>query len=80
MSFTLTNHSKEDLIRFEFPSDHAHLSFTPSAGHLRSNCAKDIVVIFKSANPVEVKMKEVVCALSKIRLADTDETVRYEEN
>ncbi len=72
MSFTLTNHSKGDCMRFEFPSEHPHLTFSPSVGHLRSNCAKDIVVTFKSASPVEIKMEEVLCSLKKIKLFPED--------
>ncbi|XP_075242911.1 hydrocephalus-inducing protein-like isoform X4 [Convolutriloba macropyga] len=77
MSFTLSNHSKDDLVRFEFPADHSYLAFTPSQGHLRPNCAKDIVVIFRSTTPVDIKMEEVVCSLKKIRLINsTDQTPR----
>ena len=71
MSFTLTNHSKEDYIKFEFPPDHAHLTFSPGSGHLRPCCAKDVVVIFKSATPVEVKMDEVICGVKVIKLLDS---------
>ena len=75
MSFTLSNHSKDDLVRFEFPADHSYLAFTPSQGHLRPNCAKDIVVIFRSTTPVDIKMEEVVCSLKKIRLINSTDQV-----
>ncbi|XP_013359426.1 PREDICTED: hydrocephalus-inducing protein homolog isoform X2 [Chinchilla lanigera] len=64
-SFTITNHSQVNVIRFEWPVL-ATISFSPQMGHLHPGCAKDIVVTMKSDMPVSLKKMGVKCMLSKI--------------
>ncbi|XP_049719569.1 hydrocephalus-inducing protein homolog isoform X3 [Elephas maximus indicus] len=65
VSFTITNHSHVNVIRFEWPVL-ATLSFSPQVGHLHPGCAKDIVVTLKSDLPIILKKMGVKCKLSKI--------------
>ncbi|KAM9191706.1 LOW QUALITY PROTEIN: hydrocephalus-inducing protein homolog [Dugong dugon] len=65
VSFTITNHSQVNAIRFEWPVL-ATLSFSPQMGHLHPGCAKDIVVTLKSDLPITLKKMRVKCKLSKI--------------
>ncbi|KAM7059176.1 hydrocephalus-inducing protein homolog [Molossus nigricans] len=65
VSFTVTNHSQGNVIRFEWPLS-APISFSPQIGHLHPGCAKDIVVTMKSDVPVSLKKVEIKCKVSKI--------------
>ncbi|KAM6177458.1 hydrocephalus-inducing protein homolog [Erethizon dorsatum] len=64
-SFTITNHSQVNVIRFEWPVL-ATISFSPQMGHLHPGCAKDIVMTMKSDVPLNLKKMGVKCKLSKI--------------
>uniref|UniRef100_A0A8C3T1C3 HYDIN axonemal central pair apparatus protein n=1 Tax=Chelydra serpentina TaxID=8475 RepID=A0A8C3T1C3_CHESE len=65
VTFTITNRSKADVMRFEWPAA-ASLVFSPQVGHLHAECAKDIVVTLKSNVPVTFKMHTVKCKVSRI--------------
>ncbi|XP_054435188.1 hydrocephalus-inducing protein homolog [Pteronotus mesoamericanus] len=65
VSFTVTNHSQVNVIRFEWPIL-ATVSFSPQVGHLHPGCAKDIVVTVKSDVPINLNKMGVKCKLSKI--------------
>ncbi|KAB0347974.1 hypothetical protein FD754_012831 [Muntiacus muntjak] len=65
VSFTITNHSQANVIRFEWPLL-ATVSFSPQVGHLHPGCAKDIVVTMKSDVPINLKKMGVKCKISKI--------------
>ncbi|XP_015443273.1 hydrocephalus-inducing protein homolog isoform X1 [Pteropus alecto] len=65
VSFTVTNHSQVNVIRFEWPLL-ATISFSPQIGHLHPGCSKDIVVTMKSDMPINLKKMGVKCKLSKI--------------
>ncbi|XP_052022456.1 hydrocephalus-inducing protein homolog [Apodemus sylvaticus] len=65
VSFTITNHSQVNVIRFEWPLL-ATLSFSPQIGHLHPGCSKDVVVTLKSESPITLKKMCVKCKLSKI--------------
>ncbi|ERE78885.1 hydrocephalus-inducing protein [Cricetulus griseus] len=65
VSFTITNHSQVNVIRFEWPLL-ATLSFSPQVGHLHPGCSKDVVVTLKSDVPISLKKITVKCSLSKI--------------
>ncbi|XP_072823786.1 hydrocephalus-inducing protein homolog [Vicugna pacos] len=65
VSFTVTNHSQVNVIRFEWPLL-ATVSFSPQMGHLHPGCAKDIVVTMKSDVPINLKKMGIKCKLSKI--------------
>ncbi|KAG8523663.1 Hydrocephalus-inducing protein, partial [Galemys pyrenaicus] len=65
VSFTLTNHSQANVIRFEWPLL-ATVLFSPQMGHLHPGCSKDTVVTVKSDIPISLKKMWVKCRLSKI--------------
>ncbi|XP_047385193.1 hydrocephalus-inducing protein homolog isoform X1 [Sciurus carolinensis] len=65
VSFTITNHSQVNVIRFEWPLL-ATISFSPQIGHLHPGCTKDIVVTMKSDVPIHLKKMGVKCKLSRI--------------
>ncbi|XP_038394321.1 hydrocephalus-inducing protein homolog isoform X4 [Canis lupus familiaris] len=65
VSFTITNHSQVNVIRFEWPLL-ATVSFSPQIGHLHPRCAKDIAVTMKSDVPINLKKMGVKCKLSRI--------------
>nr|XP_023421731.1 hydrocephalus-inducing protein homolog [Cavia porcellus] len=64
-SFTITNHSQGNVVRFEWPLL-ATVSFSPQIGHLHPGCAKNIVLTMKSEVPVTLKKMNIKCKLSKI--------------
>ena len=47
LSFSMTNHSKTEVYRLQWP-DHPNLKFSPTLAHLHPNSAKDVTVTFKS--------------------------------
>ncbi|XP_055993028.1 hydrocephalus-inducing protein homolog [Sorex fumeus] len=65
LSFTLTNHSKVNVIRFEWPVL-ITVSFSPQIGHLHPGCAKDIMVTLNADIPISLKKMGIKCKLSKI--------------
>ncbi|XP_021488188.2 hydrocephalus-inducing protein homolog [Meriones unguiculatus] len=65
VSFTITNHSQANVIRFEWPFLNA-LTFSPQIGHLHPGCSKDVVVTLKSEVPINLKKVAVKCKISKI--------------
>ncbi|XP_003791425.1 hydrocephalus-inducing protein homolog isoform X2 [Otolemur garnettii] len=82
ISFTITNHSLVNVIRFEWPFL-VTVSFSPQMGHLHPGCSKDIVVTMKSEVPITLKKMRVKCRLSKImfqlpadQVADWDDCMR----
>ncbi|XP_074644164.1 hydrocephalus-inducing protein homolog [Tubulanus polymorphus] len=82
MSFTLTNHSKEDCIRFVWP-EIPELKYSPQIGHLHAGCSKDIAVTFKSDEVKTLEEHPVPCKLTKItfdkpvnEVADWDDRMR----
>ncbi|MGH0142283.1 UNVERIFIED_CONTAM: hypothetical protein FKN15_002865 [Acipenser sinensis] len=65
-TFTMTNHSNADAVRFEWPADSSQLKFSPQVGHLHSGCAKDITMTFRTETPVTLRAQLVKCKISKI--------------
>uniref|UniRef100_A0A8D0GGN3 HYDIN protein n=1 Tax=Sphenodon punctatus TaxID=8508 RepID=A0A8D0GGN3_SPHPU len=65
VTFTITNRSKADVIRFEWPT-WGPLQFSPQVGHLHAGCAKNITVTLKSSVAVTFKAQVVKCKVSKI--------------
>ncbi|XP_070253950.1 hydrocephalus-inducing protein homolog isoform X4 [Myotis yumanensis] len=65
VSFTVTNHSQVNVIRFEWPSL-ATITFAPQTGHLHPGCAKDIVMTLKSDIPINMRNMDIKCKVSKI--------------
>ncbi|XP_074007853.1 hydrocephalus-inducing protein homolog [Numenius arquata] len=65
VTFTITNRSKEEAVRFEWLAD-APFHFSPQVGHLHAGCAKDITVTLKSDVPIAFKMHPVRCKVARI--------------
>ncbi|XP_029814035.1 hydrocephalus-inducing protein-like [Manacus vitellinus] len=66
-TFTVTNRSKEEVMRFEWLLVDAPFQFSPKVGHLQPGCAKDIRVTLKSNVPVTFKGHSVKCKVAKIK-------------
>lgn len=75
-SFTLTNHSENDIIRFTWDPP-PQFTFSPCTGHLLPNCAKDIKVTFESEKPTKLEAVQIPCKISKIQLAQNAAKVRF---
>ncbi|XP_035679087.1 LOW QUALITY PROTEIN: hydrocephalus-inducing protein homolog [Branchiostoma floridae] len=75
LSFTITNHSKQDVYRFTWP-EHAALTFSPQTGHLHPKCTKDITIVFKSDEPKPLSRAAVACKICKILLKQTPDQVQ----
>ncbi|NWY49823.1 HYDIN protein, partial [Chionis minor] len=65
VTFTITNRSGEEAMRFEWVAD-APFHFSPQVGHLHAGCAKDITVTLKSDVAVAFKMHPVTCKVARI--------------
>ncbi|XP_027525909.1 hydrocephalus-inducing protein-like [Corapipo altera] len=65
-TFTVTNRSKEEVMRFEWLAD-TPFQFSPKVGHLQPGCAKDIRVTLKSNVPVTFRRHSVKCKVAKIK-------------
>ncbi|XP_032984537.1 hydrocephalus-inducing protein homolog [Rhinolophus ferrumequinum] len=65
VSFTITNHSQVNVLRFQWPLL-ATVTFSPQIGHLHPGCAKDTVVTMKSDVPIKLKKMGVKCKFFKI--------------
>ncbi|XP_067853715.1 hydrocephalus-inducing protein homolog [Heptranchias perlo] len=66
VTFTMTNRSVADVVRFEWLSDISELKISPQFGHLHAGCAKDMTMTFKSDQPVTYSHHAVKCMVSKI--------------
>ncbi|NXG68880.1 HYDIN protein, partial [Baryphthengus martii] len=65
VTFTITNRSKMEAMRFEWLAG-TPFHFSPQVGHLHAGCAKDITVTLKSDVAVTFKMHPVKCKVSRI--------------
>ncbi|XP_059164883.1 hydrocephalus-inducing protein homolog isoform X3 [Physella acuta] len=65
LNLTMTNHSKTDCVRFQWPS-HPQFKFSPEVGHLHASCTKDISVTFKSKKPEVLNQVPLQCKVTKI--------------
>ncbi|XP_049339422.1 hydrocephalus-inducing protein homolog isoform X2 [Astyanax mexicanus] len=65
-TFTMSNHSNIEVIRFEWPPDVPQLRFSPRIGHLHAGCTKEVTVSFISEQPVVLSTQVVKCKLSRI--------------
>ena len=74
LSFTLTNHSPSDPIRFHWTPP-PEITFSPCIGHLQPGCAKDVTVNFISAQPKTLASVNIPCKIVKIKLGETQEKV-----
>ena len=65
LTFAMTNHSKSDVMRFQWPA-HDQMKFSPMTGHLHPGHSKDITVTFKASEPIVLTEVEVACRVVKI--------------
>ncbi|NXW03107.1 HYDIN protein, partial [Fregetta grallaria] len=65
VTFTITNRSRAEVMRFEWLAD-TPFHFSPQVGHLHAGCAKDITVTLKSDVAVAFKMHPVKCKVARI--------------
>ncbi|XP_052816168.1 hydrocephalus-inducing protein homolog isoform X2 [Mya arenaria] len=81
LTFSMTNHSRSDSIRFQWP-EHAQLRFTPTVGHLHAGASKDFTVTFRSEKPVTLTEAPIPCRVTKItfpkpgQVSDWDDRIR----
>ncbi|XP_069113582.1 hydrocephalus-inducing protein homolog isoform X2 [Argopecten irradians] len=81
LTFAMTNHSKTDIYRFQWP-ENAQLKFSPNVGHLHPKATKDMTVTFKSDQPKTLTEEKVNCKVNKItfdkpeKVSDWDDRIR----
>nr|XP_006823299.1 PREDICTED: hydrocephalus-inducing protein homolog [Saccoglossus kowalevskii] len=82
LSFTMTNHSKADIVRFQWP-EHPECKFSPMIGHLYPASAKDMTITFKTDVPKTIEEAIISCKVTKItfdlppnQLNDWDDRMR----
>ncbi|XP_073420426.1 hydrocephalus-inducing protein homolog [Dendrobates tinctorius] len=82
VTFTMTNRSHADAMRFEWPSQ-IPLEFSPQVGHIHAGCAKDVTVSLKSDVAVALHRFRVTCRASRIsfpcpadQVSDWDDRMR----
>ncbi|KAG7521590.1 hydrocephalus-inducing protein-like [Solea senegalensis] len=64
--FTMTNHSSNQAMRFEWPSPGHHIIFSPQVGHLHAGCSKEVTVTFSSGQPVTLNGRAMICKLHQL--------------
>ncbi|XP_059190373.1 hydrocephalus-inducing protein homolog [Centropristis striata] len=74
-SFTMTNHSSDQVMRFEWPSAGDHLSFAPQVGHLHAGCSKEVTATFCSNQPVTLTSQPTRCKISQVEFQQPVEQV-----
>lgn len=74
LSFTLTNHSTTDPVRFTW-NPPPEITFSPCTGHLLPGCAKDINITLTSSKPKAFKTQNIPCKVTKIKLGEAQDKV-----
>ncbi|XP_027128846.1 hydrocephalus-inducing protein homolog isoform X3 [Larimichthys crocea] len=74
-SFTMTNHSSSQAVRFEWPPAGPHVCFSPQVGHLHAGCSKEVTVTFHSNQPVTVASQPMRCKVSQVEFQQPLEQV-----
>ena len=65
VSFSLSNHSKNSVIRFQWPTL-ANITFSPTIGHIKPRAFKGITVTFKSSQPFSFASQKFSGEIKKI--------------
>ncbi|XP_072290521.1 hydrocephalus-inducing protein homolog [Eucyclogobius newberryi] len=65
-SFTMVNHSKDKVLRFEWPPAGPQVRFLPQVGHLHAGCSKEVVVSFHSTQPISLSSKSLKCKVTQV--------------
>ncbi|XP_008409888.1 hydrocephalus-inducing protein homolog isoform X2 [Poecilia reticulata] len=73
-SFTMTNHSKNQVVKFEWPSSEPNVTFSPEVGHLHAMCSKEVTVTFWSRQPLTLK-QQMTCKISEVEFKQPIEEV-----
>ncbi|XP_028313928.1 hydrocephalus-inducing protein homolog [Gouania willdenowi] len=74
--FIMTNHSRSQAMRFEWPPNGPHLIFSPQVGHLHAGCSKEVMLTFTSNKPVTLTRKQPVkCKISQVEFEQPIEQV-----
>ncbi|XP_031731518.1 hydrocephalus-inducing protein homolog isoform X1 [Anarrhichthys ocellatus] len=74
-SFTMTNHSSSQAVRFEWPPVGSHVFFSPQVGHLHAGCSKEVTVTFSSNQPVTLTSQPIRCKVSQVEFQQPLEQV-----
>ncbi|XP_037622519.1 hydrocephalus-inducing protein homolog isoform X2 [Sebastes umbrosus] len=74
-SFTMTNHSSIQVVRFEWPPVGSHVFFSPQVGHLHAGCSKEVTVTFSSNQPVTLTREPMKCKVSQVEFQQPLEQV-----
>ncbi|XP_071313817.1 hydrocephalus-inducing protein homolog isoform X2 [Trachinotus anak] len=74
-SFTLTNHSSSQVVRFEWPPAGPYIFFSPQVGHLHAGCSKEVTVTFSSNQPVTLKSQPMKCKVCQVEFQQPLEQV-----
>ncbi|XP_038153742.1 hydrocephalus-inducing protein homolog [Cyprinodon tularosa] len=73
-SFTMTNHSSSQVVRFEWPPSEPNVTFSPQIGHLHSGCSKEVTVTFSSSQPLTLK-QPIRCKICQVEFKEPIEEV-----
>ncbi|KAM4733696.1 hydrocephalus-inducing protein homolog isoform 3-T4 [Anableps anableps] len=73
-SFTMTNHSTHQVVRFEWPTSGPNVTFSPQVGHLHASSSKVVTVTFWSSHPVTLK-QPMKCKISQVEFKQPIEEV-----
>ncbi|XP_069028847.1 hydrocephalus-inducing protein homolog [Embiotoca jacksoni] len=65
-SFTMTNHSSSEALRFEWPAGGPHIVFSPQVGHLHAGCSKEVTVTFSSNQPLTLTHQPMRCEVCRV--------------
>ncbi|XP_076588631.1 hydrocephalus-inducing protein homolog [Chaetodon auriga] len=74
-SFTMTNRSSSQVVRFEWPPAGPHVCFSPQVGHLHAGCSKEVTVTFCSNQPVTLASQPMTCKLCEVEFQQPLEQV-----
>ncbi|KAM9854716.1 hydrocephalus-inducing protein homolog [Aulostomus maculatus] len=74
-SFTMTNHSSIQVMKFEWPPAGPHVSFSPQVGHLHAGCSKEVTLTFLSSQPVTLTWQSIRCKVWQVEFQQPLEQV-----
>ncbi|XP_037834213.1 hydrocephalus-inducing protein homolog [Kryptolebias marmoratus] len=74
-SFTMTNHSSSQVLRFQWLLPGPHIIFSPQVGHLHASSSKEVTVSFRSSQPVTLSNKPVGCKVCQVAFQEPVEQV-----
>ncbi|XP_030281249.1 hydrocephalus-inducing protein homolog isoform X1 [Sparus aurata] len=74
-SFTMTNHSSSQVMKFEWPPSGPDVCFSPQVGHLHAGCSKEVTVTFCSGQPVTLSNEPMRCMVCQVEFQQPLEQV-----